>query len=137
MERAMRNLRLAILIAALPSSAYAWGYDTHTPARPLTGVQREPPAQSLVEEGDIALLLDYLRAALLAAAEGREPEPPPAALGRRAREIAAELRARGTLAALLALAALEAQIKSFREPAPPPRWRPLPPTVPYTPASSL
>lgn len=63
--------------------------------------------QGVVSEEDISLLFTHLRATLLATYEGREP-PHPEELNRRAEAIAAEMRARGTLAGLLLLTAFEA-----------------------------
>ena len=63
--------------------------------------------QGVVREEDVALLFAHLRATLLAAAEGREA-PQPDELNWRAEAIGAELRARGTLAGLLFLTAIEA-----------------------------
>ena len=60
----------------------------------------------VVREEDITLLFAHLRAALLAASEGREA-PVPEELQRRAEAIAAELKARGTLAGLMMLTAFE------------------------------
>ncbi|MBI3041309.1 MAG: hypothetical protein HYY78_00575 [Betaproteobacteria bacterium] len=63
--------------------------------------------QGVVREEDVSLLFAHLRAALIAAQEGREA-PPPEALNQRAEAIAAELKTRGTLAGLLLLTAFEA-----------------------------
>lgn len=64
--------------------------------------------QGVVRDEDVSLLFAHLRAALLAASQGREAPPAPEALGRRGDEIAGELKARGTAASLLLLTALEA-----------------------------
>jgi hypothetical protein len=64
--------------------------------------------QGVIRDEDVSLLFAHLRAALLAASQGREAPPAPEALGRRADEIAGELKARGTAASLLLLTALEA-----------------------------
>lgn len=63
--------------------------------------------QGVVREEDVSLLFTHLRAALLAASEGREA-PLPDELNQRAAAIGAELRLRGTLAGLLFLTAFEA-----------------------------
>ena len=103
---------------------------------PFSAVDPQVLLHGTIRDSDVLLLLDYVRAAMLAAAEGREPPPPPAALERRAAELSGELRARGTLAGLLLLSALEAQAKALlRDRLPPPRQT-LPPTVPYTPVSA-
>jgi hypothetical protein len=63
--------------------------------------------QGVVREEDVSLLFAHLRAALLAASEGREA-PLPQELNQRAEAIGAELKARGLLTGLLLLTALEA-----------------------------
>lgn len=63
--------------------------------------------QGVVREEDVSLLFTHLRAALLAASEGREA-PLPEELNQRAEAIGAELRARGLLTGLLFLTAFEA-----------------------------
>ena len=78
--------------------------------------------QGVVREEDVSLLFAHLRAALIAAQEGREA-PPPEALNRRAEAIAGELKTRGTLAGLLLLTAFEAAARqavreALVEPAP-------------------
>ena len=76
--------------------------------------------QGVVREEDVSLYFAYLRAALLAAREGREA-PAPEELNRRMEAIAAEMKARGTLAGLLLLAAFEAAARqALREGLPPP-----------------
>jgi hypothetical protein len=63
--------------------------------------------QGVIRDEDVALVFAHLRAALLAAYAGREA-PPPEELNRRAEALAGELKARGTLAGLLLLTAIEA-----------------------------
>lgn len=63
--------------------------------------------QGMVREEDVSLLFAHLRAALLAASEGRNA-PLPDELHRRAAAIAGELKVRGTLAGFLFLTAFEA-----------------------------
>ena len=63
--------------------------------------------QGVVREEDVSLLFAHLRAALLAASEGREA-PLPEELNQRAEAIGAELKARGLLTGLLFLTAFEA-----------------------------
>jgi hypothetical protein len=82
--------------------------------------------QGLVREEDVTLLFAHIREALAASRQGREAPPPPEALNRRAQEIAAEIKARGTLAGLLLLTAFEAAaLQALREaqPAPAPGAR--------------
>ena len=93
-------------------------------------LERGELLSGVVTEQDIALLFAHLKAALLAAATGREA-PPADELNRRAEEIGRELKARGTLAGLLLLNAIEARTRQLMREAPP---RPLPPPVrAYTP----
>lgn len=81
--------------------------------------------QGVLREEDVSLLFAHLRAALLAASEGRAA-PLPDEINQRAEAIGAELRARGTLAGLLFLTAFEAAARqavreALAEPAPPAR----------------
>jgi len=76
--------------------------------------------QGVVREEDVSLLFAHLRAALLAAREGREA-PAPEELNRRMEAIAAEMKTRGTLAGLLLLTAFEAAARqALREGLTPP-----------------
>jgi len=117
-------LAVALLMVAAAAPARAG-------ERPDPLAQLEPLLASgelfrgVIREDDVALLFAHLRAALLASAEGREA-PVPEAINRRAEAIAAELKARGALAGLLLLTALEASARqAVREglaaPAPAPR----------------
>ena len=83
--------------------------------------------QGVIREDDVSLLFSHLRAALLAASQGREAPPAPEALGRRADEIAGELKLRGTAASLLLLTALEAAAREA--------LREIQPAVPSAPAA--
>jgi hypothetical protein len=75
--------------------------------------------QGLVRDEDVTLLFSHLRAALLAASQGREAPAAPEALDRRAEEIAGEVKNRGTAVSLLLLTALEnAAREALRETAP-------------------
>lgn len=132
----MRFLHIAALALALGCSAPTLAHEER-PRDPFAALEPGLLVHGAIRESDVTLLLDYLRGAILAAAEGREPDPPPQALEKRARELGAELKARGTLAGLLLLNALEEHAKALVREFPPPARRPaLPPTVPYTPASS-
>jgi hypothetical protein len=102
---------------------------------PFSRVDPRVLFQGTIRESDIALVFDYLRFALAAAAEGREA-PVPEELQKRAEALGHELRTRGTLAALLMLSALEARTKQLlREGSalPPPR---LPPVAPFVPIAT-
>lgn len=83
---------------------------------------------ALVDEQQVAAVFDYLRNALIAAAEGREG-PVPENLRRELDRIDAEVKLRGTLAGLL-LKQLEAEIRQFLRDARPPAGMPEP-TTPY------
>ena len=131
----MRALRFALLPLVLGWNACAFADGAHA------DVRSQPVApwlvQGAIQERDLPLLLDYLRAAIRAASEGREPPSPPRELERRMNELGSEIKAHGTLAARALLQVLEEQVQALlREGA---RARPpgiLPPTVPYTPVSS-
>ena len=76
----------------------------------------------LITEGDVSLLFAHLRAAMLAAAEGREPPPLPEALDQRLGAVGGELRLRGLLAGLALSQVMERVARdAVRELAPPPR----------------
>lgn len=127
----MRHLKCILAALALGWSAMAWAEPAHEARHP------DGLVDSTIREGDVDLLFSYLRSVIVAAAAGREPAAPPQELEQRAAEIAAELKARGTLAALLMLSTLERQAKALiRREQLPPRVERLPPTVPYTRLSS-
>lgn len=84
---------------------------------------------ALVDEQQVAAVFDYLRSALIAAAEGREG-PVPEILRRELDRIDADVKLRGTLAGLLLLKQLEAEIRQFLRDARPPADMPEP-TTPY------
>jgi hypothetical protein len=67
--------------------------------------------RGVIREDDVSLLFDHVRAAMLAASQGREAPLPAEALGRRGEEIAAELKVRGTTAGLLLITAFEAMAR--------------------------
>jgi hypothetical protein len=121
----------AVALAGLVTSVPAFADGTRKDA--LSALEPHAWLQGTVSESDVALLTDYLRAAMLAAAEGREVPPPPEELQKRAERLGSELKARGTLGALLMLSALEEKAKALLrgEGTPPPR-RTLPPVVPFT-----
>ena len=75
-----------------------------------------------VSEADVTLLFTYLKASLIAAAQGRQV-PVPDALNRRAEELGRELKMHGLVTGLLLLDALESGAKqavreALSEPAP-------------------
>ena len=119
-------MRLRSMIAAAVL-ALAFAAPSRAGDKPDPFAQLEPLIasgalfQGLVREEDVALLFSHLRAALAASRHGLEAPAPPEALDRRAQEIAAELRARGTLAGLLLLTSFEAAARqALREAFPAP-----------------
>jgi hypothetical protein len=97
----------------------------------LEALERGELLRGLVTEQDVTLLFDHLRAALLASATGGKA-PPADELNRRAEAIGRELKARGWLAGLLLLNALESHARELAREAPrrPPPVRPDVP-MPY------
>jgi hypothetical protein len=74
----------------------------------------------LISESDVSLLFAHLRASMLAASEGREPPPVPAALSQRMDAVGGELRFRGTLIGLALSQAMERAARdALREPGQP------------------
>ncbi|MGQ0751910.1 MAG: hypothetical protein ACT4PS_15375 [Betaproteobacteria bacterium] len=132
----MRVFQAILFPLLLSLNAVAFGQVERTDLRS----QADAPglARTAIQEGDVSLLFDYLRAAIRAASEGREPPPPPRELERRMDGLGSEIKARGTLAALVLLQTLEEQVKALRREGarPRPPSGALPPTVPYTPVSS-
>jgi hypothetical protein len=90
----------AAFVFALP---VAHAQDRAPPARPESG--------PMIQEGDAQLLFSYLREALRAAAEGRDP-PPAGALEKRSAEIADTLKRRSEA---LARGLLDEAERSARE----------------------
>ena len=104
----MRAFRAALLSLLLGASGLAYGEGE----RPGSQLAAPSLVQAAIQEKDVALLLDYLRAAIRAAAEGREPPPPPSQLERRMDELGSEIKARGTLAALVLEVCLQVRGRS-------------------------
>lgn len=104
-----RGILLVVLGAVLSVPAFAGDSD------PLARV--EPPLDpqvlfgGLVTEQDVSLVFAYWRAALQAAAEGREPPPFPEALSRRLDTAGARLRLRGIMAGLALSHAMEGAVR--------------------------
>lgn len=93
-----RFIPALILFAALSVSARA--ADRDVPAGLESLLTPQVLLGGLVSENDVSLLFTHLRASLLAASEGREPPPVPAALSQRMDALGGELRVRGTLLGL-------------------------------------
>jgi hypothetical protein len=119
----MRRHIAAAALAALLSGA-AGAAPPETPELPDPGIL----LRGLVDEAQVSAVFDYLRNALIAAAEGRDG-PVPEILRRELDRIDADVKLRGTLAGLLLLKQLEAQVRSLL--VPPPREPALPGTAPY------
>lgn len=106
----LRHL-ISILVvgAALSAPAQAAERD------PLAGLESVLTPQvllgGLVNENDVTLLFDHLRASMRATAEGREPPPVPAALSQRVETAGSELRQRGTLIGLVLSQVMERAVR--------------------------
>jgi hypothetical protein len=92
-----------------------------------------PPAslQGLVSEEDVTAVFAYLRSALAAAAEGREVPPVPEELRSRMEMLGADLKLRGSIAGMLLLKSLEAQVKEIMRGSAPPSPAVPPSRAPY------
>ena len=117
----MRQIVLAAVLGiALTAPAHAVERDD-----PFSGVA-ESFMRGLVQERDVGLVVGYLREALDAAADGRDP-PPADRLVRRADEIGTEAKRRGVIAGHAVLDAIELVVRGIL--GEPPRLaptRPLP-----------
>jgi hypothetical protein len=101
----MKRIAFALLGFALTASAHSAGPQ-----------ERQPLLGGIVQERDVALVFDYLREALSAAADGREIAPPEE-LTQRAEAIGAEVKRRGADAARALIDAVEASMREgMREP---------------------
>ena len=127
------RLHDVILAACLCSPALALAQQAPPAAPPA------PPAylQGLVSEDDVTALFDYLRSALVAASEGREPPPMPEELRSRMNMLGADLKLRGTIGGLLLLKSLEAEIKQLMRDSAAPSPAVPPPSAPYERSSAL
>ena len=122
------GLASAVTASAEPLSGPAARLDAQLEAM----LERGELLSGVVTDQDVVLLFAHLKAALLAASTGREA-PSADEINRRAEEIGRELKARGMLAGLLLLNALEARARELLRDPPP---RPLaPPVRPYPPGS--
>jgi len=76
-----------------------------------------------VNEADVKRLFDWMKASLLAAAQGREAPPPPEELRQKAETLSRELATQGALTGLALLDALEESarraLREAQKPAPP------------------
>jgi hypothetical protein len=112
----MKKLLLAIVLAS--------GFAAPAAAGPNEDPRSAFPGALLggiVQERDVGLVFDYLRQALQAAVDGREP-PSSDELAQRAEVIGDEVKRRGAAAARAVIDAIEQSVREgMREP------RPLPP----------
>lgn len=117
----LKNLIPALVLGAVLSApALADQRD------PLAGLEPLLTPQllfgGLVTESDVTLLFAHVRAAMLAAADGREPPPLPEALNRRIETAGEELRVRGTFIGLALSVAMERAVRDavreFAQPVP-------------------
>ena len=131
----MRNTgRVATILMALACSAPCGAEPLSGPAArldaQLEAMERGDLLRGLVSEQDVSLVFAHLRAVLLAASTGGEP-PSAEEIHRRAEAIGRELKARGMLAGLLLLNAIEARVRERMRETP---GRPeLPPVRPFAP----
>lgn len=116
----LHNRIIALTMAvAMTAPALAADRDPFAGVEPLLSPQ--VLFGGLVTENDVSLAFAHLRAAMLAAAEGRESPPVPDELSRRLNTAGEELRVRGTLLGLLLSQVMErAALDALREFAVPP-----------------
>ena len=120
----MRPLLLAGALGVLLS-----GGASAAPPPPAEWPDPRVLLQGFVTEAQVSAAFEYLRNALVAAAEGREGAVPEI-VQRELDRIDADAKLRGTLAGLLLLKQLEAEIKALLAPAP--RAPDMPATAPYS-----
>jgi hypothetical protein len=97
---------------ALAIGCMAAGPAGAAPSEPLQPLDPRVLLQGVVTEEQVAAVFDYLRNAIIAAVEGREG-PVPDFLRRELEKIDADIKLRGTVAGLLLLKELEAEVKKL------------------------
>lgn len=119
----LQRLMLTIVLGCvLTAPALADDRDPWSRAEPL--LDPRVILGGVVTDEDVHLLFVQIRAAMLAAAEGREPPPVPQALEQRLETIGGELRLRGLLAGLVLSQMMERAARdAVRELTPPPAPR--------------
>ena len=117
------QLKHGMLLIALGAvlSLPAWAGDGDPPARMETLFDPQVLFGGVVTEQDVSQVFAYLRAAMLAAGEGREPPPVPEALARRLESVGTELRLRGIIASLALSHAVERAVRDAVRELNPPR----------------
>ena len=119
----MRHVRwAAVILTGLACTGPCLAEPLSAPAARLDAqidamLERGELLRGVVTEQDVALLFSHLRSVLLAASTGGAA-PSPDEISRRAEAIGKELKARGMLAGLLLLTALEAQAREWVREAP-------------------
>ncbi len=115
-----RGMLLLALGAALSLPAWAGDAD---PAAPRLETLLDPQVLfgGVVTEQDVSQVFAYLRAAMLAVSEGREPPPVPEALSRRLESAGTELRLRGIIAGVALSHAVERAVRDAVRELNPPR----------------
>lgn len=103
-----RFIAAGLLGAALAAPAWAHAKDPFADLE--TQLRELDPKRWIgqsVDEADVARLFAWMRASMLAAAQGRDAPPPPEELRQKAETLSREFAARGALAGLALMDALE------------------------------
>ena len=129
-----RLIGAGLVGAALMAPAAAQSKDPADPFAALEEQLRELDPKRLLgrtfSEADVEQVFAWMRASIAAAAQGREAPPVPEALQQKADILSRELAARGALAGLAALNALEdAARRALRDAQKPPPSAPLPGSI--------
>ena len=129
-----RLIGAGLVSAALMAPAAAQSKDPADPFAALEEQLRELDPKLLYgrtfSEADVEQVFAWMRASIAAAAQGREAPPVPEALQQKADILSRELAARGALAGLAALNALEdAARRALRDAQKPPPPAPLPGSI--------
>lgn len=117
----MLQRMLLILMLGTTWPATVQAAEPVPPARAVMPPELRLLLGGLVSENDVSLLFAHLRAAMAAAAEGRQPPPFPEALGKRLEAAGSELQVRGLIAGTVLTQFVERAVRdAVRELAPPP-----------------
>ena len=116
----LKHLVLAIALGGAVSMP-AFAGDGDPPARMEALLDPQVLFGGVVTEQDVSQVFAYLRAAMLAVSEGREPPPVPEALSRRLESVGTELRLRGIIAGLALSHAVERAVRDAVRELNPPR----------------
>jgi hypothetical protein len=111
-----------LALGAMLSLTVHAGEPAVPPARADTVLDPRILLGGIVTENDVTLLFSHVRAALRAAAEGREAPPLPQALSERLEAAGSEMQLRGYIAAITLSQVMERAVRdAVRELASPPR----------------